>query len=366
MKVELHKIKVSDLFDKYVDSDQEGVTGYHGLLDIRPKYQREFIYNDEQRNAVIDTVLKGFPLNIMYWVKKTDESGNETFEVLDGQQRTISICQYLNGDYSIDEIFFFNAQKDKKEKILNYELMVYFCEGDDTEKLEWFKTINIAGEKLTDQELRNAVYAGPWLTKAKGDFSKTNCRGFKLGEKYIRADLLRQELLETVLDWISDGKIEHYMAVHQHDKNDQELWSYYVNVIEWIQNVFTKYRKEMKGLPWGHLYNKYKDSALKLDPAETEQEVSKLMEDEDVTRKSGIYPYILSGEEKHLSVRAFDNAMKRTAYEKQKHKCKKCKKEFKLEEMEADHITPWSKGGKTVAENCQMLCKHCNRTKSDV
>lgn len=372
MKIELKNIKISDLVDKYQDSEEEGVTAFHGLLDVRPKYQREFIYKDEQRNAVIDTVLKGFPLNVMYWVRNRNEDGTETFEVLDGQQRTLSICQYVDRVFSYkgkdgnNPRFFHNLQEDEKQRILNYELTVYQCEGTDSEKLDWFKTINIAGEKLSDQELRNAVYAGSWLTFAKRDFSKTGCRGFKLGSDYITAKVDRQELLEKVLSWISNGKIEEYMAHHQNDNNSHELWTYYSNMIDWIKTVFPVVRKkEMRQVSWGPLYNKYKDVGLKLDPAKTEETISRLMADKDVTSKKGIYAYILSGDEKHLSIRVFDDDMKREAFERQKGICPKCKRKFEIEKMEADHITPWSKGGKTIAENCQMLCRDCNRRKSN-
>ena len=360
MKIELHQIKIRDLFDEYVDNDADGVSGYHGYLDIRPKYQREFVYKDEQRNAVIDTVRKGFPLNVMYWVKNSDTA----FEVLDGQQRTISICQYVNGDFSIDEKYFHTLTKDEQKQILDYELTVYICEGKDSEKLAWFKTINIAGAQLTPQELRNAVYTGPWLTNAKRDFSKRGCRALAIGEKYVKCDMIRQELLELALKWISKGNIEQYMADHQFDKNANELWQYFSSVIEWTKSVFPNYRKEMKGLPWGEFYNEYKDIGNQLSSEETEEQISQLMQDEDVTKKSGIYRYILSGDERYLSIRAFTPNMKREAFERQEGICPVCGKTFKIEEMEADHITPWSKGGKTIPENCQMLCKDCNRRKS--
>ena len=360
MKIELHQIKIKDLVNGYIDSDEEGVKGYGGLLDIRPKYQREFVYKDEQRNAVIKTVRRGFPLNTFYWVKNNDCS----FEVLDGQQRTISICSYINGDYSIDEKYFHTLSKDEQEQILNYELMVYFCEGKDSEKLEWFKTINIAGVQLSDQELRNAVYTGPWLTLAKRDFSKRGCRGVSVGDKYIKGEILRQELLETVLKWISHGKIEQYMADHQYDESANELWMYFDNVISWVKTIFPKYRTPMKGLPWGDYYNKYKESSLSLNPDDTEKRIAALMEDYDVSNKKGIYLYILSGEERNLSIRAFDERTKRSVYERQKGVCPICKKHFEIGDMEADHIIPWCRGGKTELNNCQMLCRKCNREKS--
>lgn len=217
MNIELKEIKVRDLTKGYEDNQEDGVIGYDGKLDIRPPYQREFIYKDKQRDAVIDTITKKFPLNVMYWAVREDGE----FEIIDGQQRTISICQYVNNDFSINGLAFHNLPKDKQEEILDYELMVYFCEGADSEKLEWFKTINIAGEKLTDQELRNAVYSGSWVTDAKRYFSK-NSRP-KIGDEYLGGSANRQEYLETAIDWISEGKIEDYMSKNQHEPNANEL-----------------------------------------------------------------------------------------------------------------------------------------------
>lgn len=358
MKIELHEITVREVAENYVDNAEEGVVGYHGKLNIRPKYQREFVYDEKKRNAVLDTIRKEFPLNVMYWVKNEDG----TFEVLDGQQRTISFCQYVHSDFSIDNRAFHNLTQTEKEQILDYKLMVYFCEGNDKEKLDWFKIINIAGEKLTDQELRNAVYTGTWLSNAKSIFSKTNCAAYHLSKDYVNGSPIRQEILETALSWISNGEIEKYMSIHQHDPNANELWMYFRNVIEWVQLTFTTYRKEMKGIHWGGLYDKFNGQMF--DTAKLEQEIQTLMMDDDVTNKKGIYSYVLTRNEKHLNIRAFSESQKRSAYEKQKGICSHCGKHFELKEMEADHITPWHLGGKTTAENCQMLCKDCNRTKS--
>ena len=360
MKIELHEMTVREIAENYVDNAENGVVGYNGRLNIRPKYQREFVYKDKQRDAVIETIVKGFPLNVMYWVKNSDDD----FEVLDGQQRTISFCQYVHGAFSINNRAFHNLTQTEQQQILDYKVMVYFCEGNDKEKLDWFKIINIAGEKLTEQELRNAVYTGTWLSDAKLKFSKSNCAAYLQGNKYLNGTPIRQEYLETALKWINDGEIEAYMAEHQHCPNANELFFYFRNVIDWVENTFVKYRKEMKGLEWGVFYNQFKD--IVVDTAELEKEIATLMADDDVTSKKGIYPYVLTRQEKYLSVRAFDNRMKRTAYEKQKGICKKCGKHFEIEQMEADHITPWSKGGKTDADNCQMLCKDCNRRKSDI
>lgn len=360
MEIKLHELTVREIAENYIDNAENGVIGYNGRLNIRPKYQREFVYKEKQRDAVIETIVKGFPLNVMYWVKNSDDD----FEVLDGQQRTISFCQYVNGDFSLNNRAFHNLTQTEQQQILDYKVMVYFCDGNDKEKLDWFKIINIAGEKLTDQELRNAVYTGTWLSDAKLKFSKSNCAAYLQGNKYLNGDPIRQDYLETALKWINDGEIEAYMAEHQHCPNANELFFYFRSVIDWVENTFIKYRKEMKGLEWGVFYNQYKD--IVVDTAELEKEIATLMADDDVTSKKGIYPYVLTRQEKYLSVRAFDNRMKRTAYEKQKGFCKKCGKHFEIEQMEADHITPWSKGGKTDADNCQMLCKDCNRRKSDI
>lgn len=356
MNIELKEITIKELSNGYQDNEENGVVGYGGKLDIRPPYQREFIYKDKQRDAVITTITKNFPLNVMYWAVRDDG----TFEVIDGQQRTISICQYVNGDFAYFFKYFHNLQNDEKEQILNYKLMVYLCSGTDSEKLEWFKTINIAGEKLTDQELRNAVYSGSWVSDAKRYFSK-NSRP-KIGDDYLSGSANRQEYFETVIDWISKGNIEVYMSNHQHDPNATELWLYFQSVINWVKATFPKYRKEMKGIQWGFLYNEF--SSNKFDHKKLEDEIAKLMQDEDVTNKRGIYEYVLTRKEKFLNIRAFSENQKREAYERQKGICVKCGAKFELSEMEADHITPWHLGGKTNAENCQMLCKEDNRKKS--
>ena len=359
MKIQLKEITVRELADGYQDNDHEGVVGYGGRLDIRPRYQREFIYKEKQRNAVIDTITKDFPLNVMYWAVRED--GN--FEIIDGQQRTISICQYLKGDFSLQGLYFGNLQDDQQERILNYKLMVYLCSGTDSEKLEWFKTINIAGEKLTDQELRNAVYSGSWVSDAKRYFSKNGCVASSIGSDYLNGVANRQEYLETAIKWISDGNIEDYMGRHQHDENAADLWAYFQNVINWVAATFTKKRaKFMKGVDWGTLYNTYKDKTL--NPDKIEAETAALILDDDVTNKKGIYPYLLTRKEKHLNIRPFSDAIKQKTYEKQQGICAICNEHFDISNMEADHITPWVEGGKTNEENCQMLCQTCNREKS--
>lgn len=361
MKVELKELTVRELTEGYQDHSENGVIGYSGKLDIRPPFQREFVYNDSQRSAVIDTVSKGFPLNIMYWAVRKDKE--KPFEIIDGQQRTISLCQYVNGDFSFQDLYFHNLEEDEKDKILDYQLSIYVCEGSDSDKLEWFKTINIAGEELTNQELRNAVYHGPWVTSAKKYFSKNGCPAYQIGGKYLRGSAIRQDYLETVIKWISGNNIENYMGKNQHKENAQDLWNYFTDVINWIENTFTKYRKEMKGLPWGEFYNKYKDK--KFDSKKIEKEISKLYEDLELVNNRGIYEYILTGDSKYLNLRTFEAHVKKAVYEKQKGICAHCKKEFNFNEVHADHIKPWSLGGKTNPDNCQILCRSCNAKKSD-
>lgn len=364
MKIELKEVTVRELTDGYADNEELGVVAYSERLDVRPKYQREFIYHPQQRDAVIHTITRDFPLNVMYWAVQ----GDDHFEVIDGQQRTISICQYVEGEFavrvgSVEQLrYFHNLQEDEKEQILNYTLMVYLCSGSDLEKLEWFKTINIAGEKLTPQELRNAVYSGSWVTEAKRYFSKTGCPAAGIASDYMSGSPIRQEYLEQAIDWISDGDIEGYMAKQQNKPNANELWLYFKNVIDWVSVTFPRKRKEMKSVEWGALFNKFKDQEL--NPAKLEAEIAELMADEDVTKKKGIYAYVLDRDERHLSIRAFTDNQKREAYERQKGICPVCGKHFELDEMQADHITPWSKGGRTVSENCKMLCADDNRRKA--
>lgn len=367
MEIRLKEITIRELTEGYQDNAENGVRGYDGLLDIRPPYQREFVYDDNKRNAVIHTVMKGFPLNVMYWAVRDDG----TYEVIDGQQRTISICEYVAGHFSLPETgrYFFNYKEDDKERkdFLDYRLMVYLCSGENSEKLDWFETINIAGEKLTKQELRNATFFGPWVSDAKRYFSKNGCVAYKLGSGYVSGSPIRQDYLETAIRWISDAKtdndIRDYMALHQFDANALALWSYFQSVITWVQGTFVKKRERfMKSVNWGELYNHYKDKVY--DTNFLEQETVRLLMDDDVTRKSGIYTYLLTGDERQLSIRAFTPAMAQAAYERQQGICPRCSKHFEFKDMEADHITPWHAGGRTVTDNCQMLCRDCNRRKS--
>ncbi|SFE88240.1 HNH endonuclease family protein [Succiniclasticum ruminis] len=368
MKIEMYEIPISEVVAGYLDSADNGVVAYHGRLDVRPPFQREFIYKDNQRDEVIRTIRKGFPLNVMYWsVSGKNDEGEDTYELMDGQQRTISIGQYVAGDFSIDHRGFGNLTTDEQQQILDYKLNIYICDGTEKEKLDWFKIINIVGEELTPQELRNAIYTGSWLADAKKKFSKPSGVGIKIGEPYVKGEPKRQDFLETALSWIADKEnitIEDYMADNQHEANAEELLNYFRTVIKWIETVFPtpkgkKPRKEMKGLKWGILYNKYADKFK----VSLEDKVDALMADDEVGKKSGIYEYLLSGDEKYLSLREFRDNEKRTAYEKQKGICAICGEPFDFDQMQGDHIKPWSLGGKTVLENCQMLCQKCNLEK---
>lgn len=363
MEIKLKEMTIRDVVDGYEDNGEDGVVGYGGKLNIRPKFQREFVYNDKQRAEVINTIMKGFPLNTMYWIEAEDG----TYELLDGQQRTVSFSQYFDNVFAHDGKYFHNLPKDQMDKFLDYPLFIYICKGDDSERLSWFKVINTAGEKLTRQELRNAVYTGAWLTDAKRRFSKTGCVADHLAGDYMSGSPIRQDYLETVLEWAADKdgvpSIEEYMGIHQHDENANELWQYFRLVHTWLTGVFEDYNSNMKGLDWGIWYNKYKD--VTFDPDKVKAQIKELMADKEVSKKRGIYEYILTGDERPLSLRAFDEDQKQAAYARQEGICPKCEQHFEYQEMEGDHITPWSKGGQTTDKNCQMLCKRCNGMKSN-
>jgi len=363
MKTIRKTVKVSELFKGYQDKNWDGVVGYGGNLDIRPVYQREFIYDIPDEQAVISTVLKGHPLNIMYWVQAA--KGN--YELLDGQQRTLSICRFLDHKYYVhdkdgNKIYVDTMLADELKKIMNYGLDICVCEGTEGEILDWFKTINIKGKELNDQEALNATHTGKWLTDVKRYFSKPNCPAYGLGKDYVGGAVERQDYLATALRWKNNGDAQGYMAQHRNDADAKELWEYFNNVIDWVKGTFIVYRKEMVGLNWGKFYNEHKDDKLNLGGVE--KRVKKLMEDEEIQKKSGIYEYILTGDEKPLNLRTFDLSIKRAKYEQQNGKCAICDKLFAFEEMHGDHIKPWSKGGKTVPDNCQMLCTEDNLKKS--
>lgn len=370
LTIEEKKVTVGEIVKGYINNDDQGIRGYNGLLDIRPPYQREFIYNEQEQQAVITTVLNGYPLNIMYWVKR-NEDAECPYEVMDGQQRTLSLCEYVAGKFAYDYMNFFNLPADVQKKILNYELTIYVCEGEESEKLEWFKTINIAGKPLNEQEIRNAVYAGPFVSDAKRYFSKTNCAAYRLGKDLVNGSPIRQDFFKKALEWIADhetrkGKPQSavgYMSVHQHDLNAMPIWTYFQTVLRWATDTFNmkKFKKIMKGLDWACFYDEYHEKALDIKAIEIQ--ISELMGDDEIQKPQGIIPYVLTGSERYLDLRVFSDKIKLAVWEKQNHKCAICGKEFDYEFMEGDHIIPWCDGGRTTIENCQMLCRNCNRTK---
>jgi hypothetical protein len=362
MKIVQKDVTVGELIDGYSDKGEDGVVAYGGKLDVRPPYQREFVYNLKQQHEVINSIMLDRPLNSMYW--NCDDSTQ--MSIIDGQQRTISICRFAAGAFSYKGRYYGNFTKEEKDQFLSYKLTVYACYGDEKDRLEWFVTLNNYGEQLNDQEVRNAVYSGPWVIDAKRYFSKSRCPAWQIGASYLSGAPIRQDYLKTVINWAANDagmSIEDYMGNHANDPDAKELWNYFVDVIEWVERIFPTYRKEMKGIQWGILYNKYKDKSF--ISQEVDKEVESLYLDDDVTSKKGIYTYILTGDEKHLSIRSFSDSIKYKAYHNQNGMCAKCGEKFELKEMEADHITPWSKGGKTELENCQMLCVKCNRRKSN-
>jgi len=388
-------LTVRQLVDGYRDSGDNGVVALGGKLNVRPAFQREFVYSPSDRDRVMKSVYDNLPLNVMYWAKNPDG----TFEIIDGQQRTISICQFItnNDGYGNPIAINFDGRRtqtfatlspEKQNEILDdYKLQVYVCDGTEDEKLEWFHTINIAGKVMEEQELLNADYTGTWLTSAKSFFSKKdnnlalNYRYYDNNQKHSliainNESANRQALLHLVLGWIIDTdselypEIKNYMSIHRNDKNADEIINYYKSVIDWVHNVFgEKYYDEMRGLPWGLIYNKYNDK--KYNCNEIQKTVADLMADDEIQSKKGIFEYVFDGDKKHLNLRQFDNTIKRNIYQKQGGICPYCanteneNKIWKIDEMEADHIIPWSRGGKTTPENCQMLCKHHNRIKSD-
>lgn len=365
MEIEMKEITIREIVNGYVDNNDEGVVAYGGKLNVRPPYQREFCYSQEKQESVIHTIMRNYPLNVMYWAKNNDG----TYEIIDGQQRTISFCKFLQkGGFSIpyhgDRISYFYLNDDEKQQILDYKIMVYICEGTDIERLDWFKTINISGEHLEEQELLNAQYTGTWLHNAKQYFSKRGCPATEYNTKYLGKDIIRQGVLETAIAWVSGGKknIREYMEKHQNDENAMSLWLHFKKVMDWVVYLFPKVRKEMKGLDWGRLFVEYGENTYNVE--ELEQQILDLMADEDVTSKKGIYEYVLSKGEKErfLSIRTFSDKDKSTAYARQNGCCKCCGKPFDIKDLQADHIIEWSKGGHTTLDNLQMVCSKCHKT----
>ena len=367
----------------YNEYEGKGLFGLSGKLTIQPEYQRNYIYADGKRDvAVIDSLLKGYPLGLIYFTKVADDK----FEVLDGQQRITSFGRFVTGKFAIvDENgmqqYFSGLAQDKKEKILKSKLTIYICEGTESEIKDWFKTINIAGIPLNEQELCNAIHSGPFVTKAKEEFSNSQNANIQKWSSYISGSVNRQDYLHTALDWVSNGHIDEYMSKHRYDTDINELKTYFNSVIDWISSVFPDVDDTMRGLPWGKLYEKYHRNAY--NPQEVSGKVHELLEDYYVKDKKGIYEYILGGcvDSKLLNVRVFDEVTKKSVYAKQTNavkdknisNCPLCaigsdsnkNRIWKLNEMDADHVSAWSKGGATDISNCQMLCKTHNRVKGN-
>lgn len=387
MKTKLKQYTIKQVLDGFVYNELEGkgLFGLSGKLVIQPEYQRHYIYNDGKKDvAVIDSVLKGYPLGLIYFVVNGD-----VLEVLDGQQRITSVGRFVTGRFAIKvngkEQTFSSLPKELQEKILKSELLIYECEGTESEIKDWFRTINISGVPLTTQELLNSIYSGPFVTKAKAEFSNSNNAMQQKWSAYVKGDPKRQEVLEVSLDWVSQpqGKtIDAYLAEHRADKNINELKNYFTSVIDWIGSVFTgSPKREMRGLDWGGLYEEYHATAY--NPSDVHALVEELHGDPAVNTRKGIYEYVLSGRSKPelLDVRLFDDRAKQTAYARQTKEaekkgvsnCPTCAsgenvnktKIYKLDEMQADHVTPWSKGGKTNLDNCEMLCVTHNRAKGN-
>lgn len=369
MKIEEHEVTIRELIDGYIDNQEDGVFGYHGKLNIRPAYQRELVYTEDKQKDVIYSVLSGFPLNVMYFMENEDG----TYELLDGQQRTLSICRYCDGQYSVKidghPKVFGNLGTVLQNQVLDYAIKVYFCKGTVEERKKWFEIINFKGEALTKQELLNAIYSGPWVTDAKRYFSKTGCPAYKIANDYLyNKSAIRQDILEVALKWIADRDgidYEEYMNRHQDDETAAPLWEYFKGVIEWVKKVFgcpDNYRSAMKKVEWGILYNKYHENEY--DPTVMEEKVAALIGDYEVTRDHGVYEFVFDGEPRHLSLRTFDDRTKKLTYKKQGGKCNICHKKFEYKDMQGDHIVAWASGGTTVPENCQMLCINCNLQKS--
>ena len=376
---------VADICDGFVYNELEGkgLFGMGGRLTIQPEYQRNYIYADGKKDvAVIDSVLKGYPLGVLYFNRTTDGR----FEVLDGQQRITSLGRFFNGKLSIKDEnglpqSIGSLPKEKREKFLNTKLLIYECEGTETEIKEWFKTSNIAGVPLNHQELLNAVYSGPFVTAAKEVFSNSQSAKVQMWSAYVAGAVNRQDFLATALNWVSRGRAEEYMKDHRFSTDISELTTYFNSVIDWIRVTFPIVENEMRGLPWGELYEKYHNSPY--NPAHMKQRVMELYTDPYVKNRKGVYEFLLGGETdtKLLDIRIFDEATKKTVYARQTEEAKqhdisncpycaighdaKAKKIWKLTEMDADHVAAWSKGGATTIENCQMLCKHHNRAKGN-
>lgn len=378
-------LTVKDICEGFVYNELEGkgLFGLAGRLTIQPEYQRNYIYADGRRDvAVIQSLLKGYPLGLLYFVKTEDGR----LEVLDGQQRITSIGRYVTNKFAVKdangmEQYFGGIAKNLQELILTSPLLIYECEGTEQEIKEWFRTINIAGVPLNEQEINNAIYSGPFVTLAKAEFSNSQNSNLMKWGAYVAGSANRQEILQCALDWVSRGQITDYMSRHRHDTNISELKTYFNTVIDWVSTVFLDVEKEMRGLEWGRLYETYHHKAY--SPADLSKGVQRLLADDYIKNKKGVFEYLLGGgtDTKLLEVRVFDEATKKKVYARQKTKaeaegtsnCPLCAlghdasktKIWALADMDADHVTAWSKGGATDPSNCQMLCKTHNRAKGN-
>ena len=380
-------ITVADICDGFVYNELEGkgLFGLSGKLTIQPEYQRNYIYaadGGKKEAAVIESVLNRYPLGLIYFNKVAEDK----FEVLDGQQRITSLGRFVTGKFAIkdddgNEQYFSGMAKDKRDRILETKLTIYECEGEESEIKKWFETINIVGVPLNRQELLNAIFSGPFVTLAKAEFSNSQNANIQKWSAYVRGSANRQDFLERALDWVSQGNISDYMSQHRKVKNITELKTYFNTVIDWVSGVFTEVESEMCGLEWGRLYETYHKKPY--NPAKVSAEVQELYEDSYVSDKRGIFEFILGGSKdtKLLNVRVFNEATKKSVYATQtkkakaegKSNCPHCaighdankSKVWELKDMDADHVTAWSKGGGTNEKNCQMLCKTHNRAKGN-
>ena len=369
----------------YDKNEGKGLFGWNGNLVIQPEYQRNYIYGDGKKDvAVVDSLLEGYPLGLLYFVK----ANNGKYEVLDGQQRITSFARFVNNTWTFairdkdgNPRYFDSLSENEKQRILNTTLTIYLCEGTPEEIQKWFGKINIVGVPLNDQELRNSSYHGSFVTLARKEYSNSSNANMNKWLTYIKGDPKRQEVLEVALDWVSDGNIEDYMSRHRNDKNIDELKNHFDSVIDWINSLFDYTDKEVKGQPWGRLYKEYHDKAYDRD--ELNKKVDELMASPFVNNKRGIFEYVLSGCKKPelLNIRIFDDSTKRTAYERQTQKaktegisnCPLCAcgennnktRLYKYNEMDADHVSAWSRGGSTDIANCEMLCKVHNKSKGN-
>lgn len=378
-------LTVADICKGFVYNEFEGkgLFGLSGKLTIQPEYQRNYIYADGKRDvAVIDSILKGYPLGLIYFTKVAEDK----YEVLDGQQRITSFGRYVTGKFAIKDDndiprYFVGLPTDLQKKIMQKPLTIYICEGTESEIKEWFKTINIAGVPLNDQELSNAIHSGPFVTKAKEEFSNSQNANIQKWSAYVSGNVIRQDYLRTALEWVSKGNIDDYMSRHRYDDNITELKAYFTSVIDWVSSVFIDVDNDMRGLPWGEFYERYHHNAYA--PDEVSRKLHELYADDYVNNTKGIYEYILGGciDHKLLNIRVFDEPTKKKVYVKQTDKakaknisnCPLCamgndnnkNRIWKITEMDADHVTAWSKGGATDINNCQMLCKTHNRAKGN-